>query len=174
MLTKSCPQCGAQSLVQRPRSIGKSCPSCARIKHGHARTGKATKTWFVWQSMLARCTSETHRYYSSYGGRGIQVCDRWRGKDGFANFLADMGDKPAGMSIDRIDNDGNYEPGNCRWASATTQGRNRRNTKLTYELAEAVRSMCRQGAVKADIARAFGIAQSTVRAIELRKTWRTR
>jgi hypothetical protein len=75
--------------------------------------------------MVARCTNPKHRAYKSYGGRGITVCARWRS---FTNFLADMGEKPEGLSLDRIDYNGNYEPDNCRWATDKQQARNKRNS----------------------------------------------
>lgn len=90
-----------------------------------------TPGFYTWASMLRRCTYSWDQAYPSYGGRGIKVCDRWR--KSFYSFIEDMGEKPAGMTLDRIDNNGNYEPGNCRWATAKTQTRNRRNTRrLTY------------------------------------------
>lgn len=84
-----------------------------------------TREYKSWSSMIDRCTNPNNNGYSRYGGRGITVCDRWRGKDGFKNFKEDMGPRPEGYSIDRIDFDGNYEPGNCRWASASQQIHNR-------------------------------------------------
>jgi len=78
--------------------------------------------------MRDRCSNPLSKDYSRYGARGIRVCDRWL--DSFQNFVEDMGEKPSSeYSVDRIDNDGNYEPSNCRWATAKQQAANRRNSK---------------------------------------------
>jgi hypothetical protein len=92
--------------------------------HGRSRTPE----YCCWQAMIQRCINPHRRGYENYGGRGISVCDRWR--TSFENFTADMGPRPPGHSLDRIDNDGNYEPGNCRWATNTVQLRNRGNNRL--------------------------------------------
>lgn len=92
--------------------------------HGCARGSGLSPEYRIWRSMKNRCCNSNVRHYVRYGGRGISVCDRWMK---FEDFLADMGPRPTpGHSIDRIDNDGNYEPGNCRWATAKEQRANQR------------------------------------------------
>jgi hypothetical protein len=96
-------------------------------KHGH-RNPVRTPTYVSWQHMKDRCYNEASEFFGQYGGRGIKVCHRWR--TSFANFLADLGPRPEGTSLDRIDVHGDYQPENCRWATVTDQALNRRNSKL--------------------------------------------
>lgn len=103
------------------------------IKHGHAITGKMTTEYRVWRSMRNRCQNPANQKFKDYGGRGVSVCERWHD---FRNFLADMGKRPEGTEIDRIDNNGNYEPGNCRWTTKSSNNRNRRNNLIIEFMGE--------------------------------------
>ena len=119
----------------------------------------------TWWGMVQRCTYPRHNRFHIYGGRGIMVCDRWRygedGKSGFECFMSDMGSRPEGCSIDRVDNNGNYELGNCRWATASTQMKNRRPFKLNASQAAEIRTL--DGSMShTEIALRFGVARQTV------------
>lgn len=127
--------CGTEKWIFRynlkdTRSCGCLKPSFVRefhTKHGDSYT----RTWRSWKSMLSRCRTASNSAYADYGGRGITVCDRWLS---YENFRADMGERPLGTSLDRINNDGNYEPANCRWATAVEQANNKRGCRyLEYQ-----------------------------------------
>lgn len=123
--------CGKETRVQSFNLRSGNTKSCGCLRreamkktafrHGYSYT----RTHKTWSSMLERCRNPNNTVYAYYGGRGIQVCDRWQK---FEDFLADMGERPIGMSIDRIDSDGNYELDNCRWATRLEQRHNRRDT----------------------------------------------
>ena len=104
---------------------------CLREKHGHAKSGADRHgTYSSWEHMHQRCSNPNYEYFDDYGGRGIRVCERWAS---FETFLGDMGERPAGTTLDRKEVDGNYEPGNCRWATIDEQNNNtRRSRRLTY------------------------------------------
>jgi len=118
--------CGTEKTIRADsirRGFSQSC-GCLQVKasttHGHYVGDKASSTYTTWKSMLERVDGK-------YAELGIEVCERWRS---FENFLADMGERPSGKTLDREDNSGNYEPNNCRWATPKQQARNRQNTLL--------------------------------------------
>ena len=129
------------------RGLTNSC-GCTRSSHGKTRT----RTYKSWSQMKQRCSNSSATGFENYGGRGISVCDRWVT---FENFLSDMGERPEGRSLDRIDPNGNYEPSNCRWASPKEQHRNRtNNSKVTYD---------GKTATVAELAESAGITHAAMR-----------
>jgi hypothetical protein len=126
--------CGTEAVVvgkslRRGVSLSCGCFSAdvarmRRLNHGHTALHETSPTFISWAAMMTRCMNSNQRSFKHYGGRGISVCKRWHS---FENFLADMGERPPGKTLDRFpDGDGNYEPGNCRWATAKEQAANRR------------------------------------------------
>lgn len=117
----------AEALKRQPNF---TCPECrkaiqSKMKtiHGH-RGKKPTRTYSAYQNMHTRCYNKNHKSFITHGARGIIVCDRWHS---FPNFLEDMRECPDGLEVERIDNDGNYEPGNCKWGTDEEQSNNKRN-----------------------------------------------
>lgn len=101
----------------------------ANLQHGSCRRSAQAPEWIAWRAIRARCLNTTHPAYPGYGGRGVTICDAWR--DSFERFLADVGKRPsAEHSIDRVDNNLGYTPGNVVWSTRTEQGRNKRNNRL--------------------------------------------
>lgn len=121
----SCAQCGRTRTVRSSRADRPYC-SLACYAEALKRPGRGTPTYSTWRSMKKRCLNPGHRSWPHYGGRGITICDAWL--ESFDAFLADMGERPDGTTLDRINPDGNYEPGNCRWATVLEQRHNRRPT----------------------------------------------
>jgi hypothetical protein len=122
-------ECGTERIVRAADLLNGSSVSCGCyrrernlefcFKHGAV----GTRTYRIWKGMHTRCTNPRRADYKHYGGRGIRICERW---SDFRNFIADMGECPPGLTLERNENNGNYEPGNCRWATQLEQVHNQR------------------------------------------------
>lgn len=137
-------------------------------KHGHARTHRASPTYRSWFCMKQRCYNPAADNYGAYGGKGITVCDRW--KESFENFLEDMGFRPPRKTLDRFPNcKGNYEPSNCRWATAKEQAQNRDcnpQAKIARQNVGHILELRRTGKTQKQIATMYGVAQAFIGTLE--------
>lgn len=135
--------------------------------HGQSRSG----TWRTWVAMRNRCSNANNSNYPDYGAKGITVCPRWR--DSFEAFMADMGPKPGPKhTIDRFPNKkGDYEPGNCRWATPEEQSQNQKSNKLTPAKVIDIRTRRAAGESYPSIARSHGIKPGTAGEVVRRRTW---
>lgn len=171
-------ECGAEATVtlgdlKSGKTSSCGCRRAAVSKtrmttHGATANGQWTGTYTTWAGMKQRCQSPNDNNYPYYGGRGIRVCERWQT---FENFLADMGERPPGMSIDRINPNGDYEPGNCQWANGTRQSRNRSMCKLDPESVNEIRGRHEHGESMASIARRLHISSGLVYSVVNRLSW---
>lgn len=152
-------ECGGTTFVsitdlKRKAEINGGCKHCPPATKTHGYGSSRNPTYSKYQAMKQRCTNPKHKDYLNYGGRGIKVCERWM--NSFENFLADMGEVPRGQTIERIDVNGNYEPGNCRWATKTEQARNMRSNKKVTIDGRTFNSLV-------EACEAYGISYSVVR-----------
>jgi hypothetical protein len=120
--------CGTEIEVMGESLSARNTRSCGCLKQDSGGVRKhmmsRSKTYIAWSNAKARCSNPNHPSFKHYGARGISVCERWQ--ESFENFLADMGEAPEGLELDRTNNDGNYEPSNCRWVTRSEQCRNMR------------------------------------------------
>ena len=154
-----------------PNSLKSLLPCHAKktARHGHTRCKVYSPTYSSWQSMLMRCRYPDRDVTDKYINRGISVCDRWLD---FNNFLADMGERPAGTTIDRKDNSKGYSPENCQWSTTISQARNRRNARLNYEQALDIAVRMLAGESPKALSVEYGISESLPREIHRGRTWR--
>lgn len=166
--------CGVEKRVRTTdlrRGFTRSCgctsrKRCAEKIRSHGQSNAAI--YRSWSQMIQRCTNASLKSFANYGARGISVCARWRI---FENFLSDMGERPAGLTLDRIDVNGNYEPGNCRWATRTVQARNTRANKLNESKAADIRARVAAGGTFEAVAAEFGVSDSMVDHIVHGRAW---
>lgn len=140
--------------------------------HGLTRIdGVYNPLYTIWQVMLQRCYNPNNTNYHHYGGRGVTVCDQWR--TSFETFMHDVGPRPTSKhTLDRIDNNGAYAPGNTQWSLQTRQIRNSRKAKMTLEKAQEARRMYAEGWSCREIGLHFGVSKPTIQAITSGKTWK--
>lgn len=153
--TRSCGCWKREVSAESYRALGVKMGKLRRT-HGHTTEYQTSPTYLSWCGMKLRCTKPSQRSYKDYGGRGITICDRWL--NSFESFLEDMGERPPGMTLDRIDVDGNYELGNCRWATTKEQRANQHDDgRRRIEVDGVSRSI-------AEWAEVLGVGYTTIRA----------
>lgn len=136
------------------------------LKHGMRRT----KEYKAWSNMKSRCYRRHDKSFNDYGGRGVRVCDQWI--ESFQNFYADMGPMPRErMQVDRVDNSGNYEPGNCRWATARENDRHKRGLKLNEHKAGVIKVLLKMGIKRGDISKMTGVTKINIAHVSREEAW---
>ncbi|KKN76961.1 hypothetical protein LCGC14_0364530 [marine sediment metagenome] len=137
------------------------------ITKGH---GMSTNPIYdTWCTMIQRCTNPNNAKYKIYGERGIKVCYEWR--KAFLSFYKDMGEKPDGMQIDRIDNNGDYTPENCRWTTSAENNRNKRNNVLSIKKANKIRLLYKKGMYPKEISKIMEIKHPTIESVIYHNAW---
>lgn len=164
--------CGLTTIATQGNLRSGNSKSCGcekhRTTHGHTRKSRHTREYRSWAHAIARCHGP--KPDKCYAPRGIIVCQKWR--HSFEAFLADMGMRPPGTSLDRFpDNDGNYEPENCRWATPKQQGRNTRSNVLTESSVREIRGRVELGESQRSMMKRFGVSSATVSNVVNDKTW---
>jgi hypothetical protein len=166
-----------QRAQRRARRTARGAVRGAERKRIAALKRQHRTTWGTWIQMIGRCTNPSHGDYPNYGRRGIRVCRRWRRS--FETFLQDVGTRPVGHTLHRRDNNGHYEPANCRWATYTEQNRNSRHCKLTEPaVREIVRTLARTpptvgfGERYGDLATRYGVTTTAIYMVDTGRAWR--
>jgi hypothetical protein len=155
-------QCGNKQIHAGSKlNAGRSLNGCAQCRFPDPYEARLHEPEFQsWRGMRERCSNPNHGSFMNYGGRGIKVCPQW--DKSYRTFLADMGPRPPGRTLDRIDYDGDYTPGNCRWADYKTQSRNSRHFRLTDAQVEEIRCSLAAGERQIDVAIRYGVCRSHI------------
>ena len=134
------------------------------IKHGHnaPKSNGVSPTYNTWHAMKKRCTNPNHKSYKYYGGRGISICERW---NDFEKFLEDMGERPDGLTIERVNNDLDYNKENCVWATGSEQQRNKRGSLTSEQIFE----ICKSSLSQRTLAKQYGVSQATISNVKARQ-----
>lgn len=169
-----CKICGKEAKIRTYNlKKSKSC-GCLSVKNRFKKTHGKTKSseYIIWAGMKSRCLDINNQAYKNYGGRGIKVCNRWI--NSFENFLNDMGQRPSKKyTIDRIDNNSDYEPENCKWSTYSEQNRNRRNNKLNKKKVKKIRKLLNEKELtKDEIGKIFNVHNVTIYKIKNNKIWK--
>lgn len=171
--------CGTVKAFDQGNLRSGASKSCGCLKRDQNVLAKFSRTHGMnktpehraWSSMIQRCTNDKQDSWEDYGGRGIRVCERWIRN--FEAFFADMGPRPSPMhTLDRKDANGNYEPGNCRWATRAQQAHTRRSTVLDWDIVDEIRGRHEHGEPNGSIARRLGIRSTRISAIVSNKAWK--
>jgi hypothetical protein len=140
---------------------GRSGRNNGRYKTGLAKSGSRSGVYNSWQNMKQRCLNKNHHKYSRYGGRGIAICQEWLTIRGFYDWALQSGWQ-AGLTLDRIDNEGNYCPENCRWVSLSENSKKKSTTKLSEHDAHKIRYRLLKGDDEREIAKDYGVSHGSV------------
>lgn len=147
----------------------KECRYKSNTKHGQRKVSKTSKSYITWQGMMGRCYNKNHADYKNYGARNIIVCKSWHT---FENFYKDMGDRPEKMTLDRIDNNGNYELSNCKWSNANEQAQNRNFVKLNAEKVARIKWLLEVNKhTNRQIAEMFNVSPQAITDIKKGRRW---
>lgn len=167
--------CGNVALVESGNLVAANTRSCGclsdenrrtcQLVHGHRRRSGWTSTYTIWRGMRQRCEPGNAARFPRYAGRGIAVCERW---SKYENFLADMGLRTEGLTLERVNNDGNYEPGNCKWGTWCEQAHNTSKTKLNWDMVREIRTSREP---RKSIAERLGISVASIEAVRANRQW---
>ena len=171
--------CGSKTAVMTKRLTSGHTRSCGCLRseiHAEKCRSRAThrltktRTYKSWLSMKERCLNPNATRYPDYGAKGITICERWASS--FEGFLADMGERPVGKTLDRIDGTKGYEPSNCRWATYAEQTYNTKRTKLNIDLVKAIRAAKPKGEAAQKLANQLGVSVATIHGVLAGRIWR--